>query len=218
MNFVFIQDVGQQQAVQLSEDEQLDADSGDGGDEDIDPTLADEQMDSAVAPISTEPTVLHCETSLQGQWSVNTLRLPTFTISKPTKSPLSSFVPSLPPAPGPAGQQHQGNTDSFTQASTQQVFTPQMQPVKSTDHLAAFAQWLQSGPSSNMHGLRQGPQVQPISQNVAICYITAAEYSALTTVNVQNQPQVGKDASYSCLQSSVLLKVDIAGILLLHYS
>ena len=50
MNFVFIQDVGQQQAVRLSEDEQLDdsvsagvdADAGGGGDEDIDPTLADE--------------------------------------------------------------------------------------------------------------------------------------------------------------------------------
>ena len=124
----------------------------------------------------------------RGQWSVNTLRLPTFTISKPTKSPLSSFVPSLPPAPGPAGRQHQGNTDSFTQASTQQVFPPQMQPVQSTDHLAAFAQWLQSGPSTNWHGLPQGPQAQPVSQNVTIRYPTVAEYSALTTVSVQNQP------------------------------
>ena len=76
MNFVFIQDVGQQQAVQLSEDEQLDdsvsagvdPDGGGVGDKDIDATLADEQMDSAVAPsdrvgdnrdtnISSEPTV-----------------------------------------------------------------------------------------------------------------------------------------------------------------
>ena len=124
----------------------------------------------------------------RGQWSVNNLRLPTFTISKPTNLPLSSFVPSLPPAPGPTGRQHQGNTDSFTQASTQQVFTPQMQPVQSTDHLAAFAQWLQSGPSSNLHGLPQGPQAQPVSQNITIRYPTVAEYSALTTVNVRNQP------------------------------
>ena len=75
VNFDFFQDVGQQQAVQLSDEEQLDcsvsagvdADAG-GGDGDIDPTIADEQMDSAVAQsdgegddrdtnIPTEPTV-----------------------------------------------------------------------------------------------------------------------------------------------------------------
>ena len=76
VNFVLFQDVGQQQAVQLWNEEQLDnnvsagvdADAGGGGGGDIDPTIADEQMDSAVAPsdregdlrdtnISTEPTV-----------------------------------------------------------------------------------------------------------------------------------------------------------------
>ena len=125
----------------------------------------------------------------RGQWSVSILRSPTFTISKLTKLPLSSFVPSLPPAPVPVGRQHQGNTDSFTQSSTQQVFTPQMQQVQSTDHLAAFVQWLQSGPSSNSPGLPQGPQAQPVDQNVALRYATAAKYSTLSTVNIQNQPR-----------------------------
>ena len=61
VNFVFFQDVGQQQAVQLSDEEQLDdsvsagvgADAG-GGDRDIDPTIADEQVDSADAPSDGE--------------------------------------------------------------------------------------------------------------------------------------------------------------------
>ena len=49
----------------------------------------------------------------RGQWLVNTLRSPTFTISKPTKLPLSSFIPSLSPPPGPAGRQQQWNTGQF---------------------------------------------------------------------------------------------------------
>ena len=110
----------------------------------------------------------------RGQWCVNTLRSPTFTISKPTKSPLSSFIPSLLPPPGPAGQQQQVNTDSVKHASTstavrQQVFTPQMQQVQSSNHLAAFAQWLQARPTSNSPGLPQGPQAQECGFTLPHC-------------------------------------------------
>ena len=86
----------------------------------------------------------------RGQWSVNTLQSPSFTIAKPTTQ-------SVPPASATAIR-HQQMTSFNAGPSTpaRQDAFPQ-QPGQSADHSAAIAQWLHSVPTSNSPGLPQAP-------------------------------------------------------------
>ena len=120
----------------------------------------------------------------RGQWSVNTLKSPTFTVTKAGKSPVTSFLASLPPAPScrPPTSSETFNTQSLTPVRQQVVGQPQMQ-LQSQDQLAVFAQWINSAGAGNSPGLPQGPQAQPVSQGATMRYPTAAEYANMTTVS-----------------------------------
>ena len=121
----------------------------------------------------------------RGQWSVNTLKSPTFTVAtKAAKSPVTSFLASLPPAPScrPATSSETFNTQSLTPVRQQVIGQPQMH-LQSQDQLAVFAQWINSAGAGNSPGLPQGPQAQPVPQAATMRYPTAAEYANMTTVS-----------------------------------
>ena len=91
----------------------------------------------------------------RGQWSVNTLQSPSFTISKPT-------MQSVPPASATAIRQQQMTSFNAGPSTPARQDAFPWQPGQSADHLAAITQWLHSVPTSNSPGLPQAPQAQAV--------------------------------------------------------